>query len=52
VQTVAQKAIIRLRNEGGLVPRWFLLVFQFLITIMWVQHDYFNVWIWGRGDGL
>ncbi|KAF2201391.1 hypothetical protein GQ43DRAFT_371597 [Delitschia confertaspora ATCC 74209] len=52
VQFLVQRGIIKLRGENGLVPFWFLILFQVLVTTMWIHHDYFHARLWGRGDGL
>ncbi|KAF2869627.1 hypothetical protein BDV95DRAFT_546675 [Massariosphaeria phaeospora] len=53
-QRVAQQIernVGRFKNERGIVPAWFLTVFDLLLWTMWIYHDYFHSAIWGRGDG-
>ena len=38
-------------GPDGHVPRWFLMGFDAMLFTMWLYHDYFHCWIWGRGDG-
>ncbi|KAI9149059.1 Gamma-glutamyl cyclotransferase gliK [Paramyrothecium foliicola] len=47
-----EKAVHRLKDAEGNVPKWFLGVFDCLLYTMWFQHDYVHSNIFGRGDGL
>jgi hypothetical protein len=50
MQIIIQWAIIKLRNERGLVPQWFLMVFDLLMRLMWFHHDYLHAPIFGKGN--
>jgi gliotoxin/aspirochlorine biosynthesis gamma-glutamylcyclotransferase len=52
VQRLVQAGIICFRDEHGLVPYWFLVVFDMLLWTMWIYHDLIHAKLWGRGDGL
>ncbi|KAE8556045.1 hypothetical protein TMatcc_003352 [Talaromyces marneffei ATCC 18224] len=39
-------------DSSGHVPTWYLTGFDFLLDLMWAQHDYLHRFLWGRGDGL
>jgi gliotoxin/aspirochlorine biosynthesis gamma-glutamylcyclotransferase len=52
VQVLVQVGIKHCRNEQGLVPAWFLVLFDVLVWLMWFYHDNFHAKLFGRGDGL
>ncbi|KAJ5879740.1 hypothetical protein N7455_003205 [Penicillium solitum] len=47
-----EMGVHRFKDNEGNVPRWFLVIFDFLLWTMWLYHDYAHSIIWGRGDGL
>ena len=47
-----QRGIVRFKDQQGDVPPWFLIIFDCLLWLMWVYHDWIHSVLWGRGDGL
>ncbi|RFU32844.1 hypothetical protein B7463_g3506, partial [Scytalidium lignicola] len=47
-----ERGVRQFKGEEGVVPTWFLVIFDCLLWTMWYYHDFIHSLIWGRGDGL
>ncbi|QPH11350.1 hypothetical protein C2857_003072 [Epichloe festucae Fl1] len=48
---MTERLVYKFQGPDGHVPAWFLFIFDFLLRLLWAQHDYINGPIFGRGDG-